>query len=362
MKKLITVLLIIAAIGLVAFTLAGNKEEMVQKAKLAEMTSDKIPVETGTVYLKKMNTKVTAIATFEAITDLTMLSQTEGLVIKRYHKKGDFVKKGTLLAQVENDELQAQTDAAKANLDKAELDMERFTTLEAKDAVTKRQLEDVRINLANAAANYKRTKKMLDDTYIRATATGAINENYIQEGSNIAKNNKLYDIVDVSQLKLNVKVTGLNVVQIKKGDTIDITTDMYPNEKYTGIVTAIAAKADQSLKYGVEILISNNNEKPLKAGMFGTATFRFQKANEALFMDRNALAGSIKEPTVFVFNDSIATLRKIYIGEVYNDEVQILSGLNEGDKVVLTGQINLKDGTKVRDIRASEVTVESAQQ
>src|SRR5690606_6427784 len=191
MKKLITVLLIIAAIGLVAFTLAGNKEEMVQKAKLAEMTSDKIPVETGTVYLKKMNTKVTAIATFEAITDLTMLSQTEGLVIKRYHKKGDFVKKGTLLAQVENDELQAQTDAAKANLDKAELDMERFTTLEAKDVVTKRQLEDVRINLANAAANYKRTKKMLDDTYIRATATGAINENYIQEGSNIAKNNKL---------------------------------------------------------------------------------------------------------------------------------------------------------------------------
>ena len=361
MKKLIIAALILAAIGFVAFTLANNKEEMAQKAKLAEMSSDRIPVETGKVYRKKMDTKVTAIATFEAITDLTMLSQTDGLVIKRYHDKGDFVKKGTLLAQVENDELQAQTDAAKANLDKAVLDLERYTKLEAKDAVTTRQLEDMRINKANAEANYKKTKKMLEDTYIRATATGVINEDYIQEGSNIARNNKLYDIVDVTQLKLNVKLTGMNVVRINEGDTISITSDMYPNDQYRGIVTAIAAKADNSLKYDVELLISNNPKKPLKAGMFGTASFEFQQADDALFMSRDALAGSIKEPTVYEFMDSLAVVRKVTIGEIFDEEVLILSGLEEGDKVVVTGQINLKDSTKVRDISAERNPTETAQ-
>lgn len=361
MKKLITIALIIAAIGLVAFTLSNNKEEMAEKAKLAEMVSDKIPVETGKVYRKKMDTRVTAIGTFEAITDLTMLSQTEGLVIKQYHEKGDFVKKGTLLAQVENGQLQAQTDAAKANLDKAVLDLERFTKLEAKDAVTKRQLEDARINEANARAQYKNTKKMLDETYINATATGTINDDYIQEGSNISRNAKLFDIVDVSKLKLNVKLTGNNVVQIKEGDEISITSDMYPDEKYTGKVTAIAAKADNSLKYGVELLITNNQEKPLKAGMFGTATFNFENPNEALFMDRNALAGSIKQPTVFMVNDSLAIMKRIKIGDVYNDEVQILSGLEEGDKVVVNGQINLKDSTKIKEINTKSISSETAQ-
>ncbi len=351
MKKAIIIIVAIAAVGLIAWKLADNKTEMAEDAKLAEEVSDQIPVEIGQVTNKRLESENAAIGTFEAITDLTMLSQTEGLVIKLYREKGDFVKKGELLAQVENEILQANMASARANYEKAKTDFGRFTKLAQKDAITERQLEDATIAQANSEAQYKTVKKQLEDTYIRATATGFINEDYIQEGSNIARNAKLFDIVDVSKLKLNVKVTASNVLNIKEGDEVSLTTEIYPNESYTGIVTAVAAKADNSLKYDVEILLDNaSQEKPLKAGMFGRANFEFTNASDALYISRDALTGSIKDPTVFVVKDGIAQLVKIKIGEVRDTEIEVLSGLSLNDKVVVNGQINLIDGTRVRPI------------
>ncbi|WP_417610067.1 efflux RND transporter periplasmic adaptor subunit [Owenweeksia hongkongensis] len=360
MKKVIIAVVVIASIGLVAWKLSDNKKQMAETAKLAEKVSDYIPVELGTVTSKKLESHVTNIGTFEAYTDLTMLAETEGLVLKIYHKKGDFVKKGELLAEVENELLQAEVTATKANYEKLKTDFDRFTKLAEKDAVTERQLEDINVATANAEAQYKSAKKRLEDTYIRATATGTINEDYIQEGSNISRKGKLYDIVDVSQLKLNVKVTGSHVLSIHEGDEVKVTSDIYPSKTFTAKVTAIAAKADNSLKYDIELLMKNSDENPLKAGMFGKAHFEFTNAGEGLYISREALAGSIKEPQVFIVQDGRAKLIDIAIGDILDNEIQVVSGLKEGDEVVVNGQINLKDGTKVKTLNANDDTNLSA--
>lgn len=360
MKKGIIALVVIASIGLVAWKLADNKQEMAKTAKLAEKVSEYIPVELGRVTSKKLESQVSTIGTFEAYTDLTMLAETEGLVLKVHHKKGDFVKKGELLAEVENELLHAEVTATKANYERLKTDFDRFTKLAKKDAVTERQLEDIKVATANAEAQYKSAKKRLEDTYIRATATGTINEDYIQEGSNISHKGKLYDIVDVSQLKLNVKVTANHVLSIHEGDEVTVTSEIYPSKTFTAKVTAIAAKADNSLKYDIELLMKNSDENPLKAGMFGKAHFEFTNAGEGLYMSREALAGSIKEPTVFIVENGNAKLIEIAIGDILDDEIQVLSGLNEGDEVVVNGQINLKDGTKIKALNSNENTIETA--
>lgn len=350
MKKIIISVVVLASIGLVAWKLADNKEEMKKEAKLAEEISDFIPVELEPVVKKNVQQDVQTIGTFEAYTDLSMLSETDGLIVKVYHEKGDYVKKGELLAQVENDLLQSQAEAAKANYEKLKSDLERFTTLAGKDAVTERQLEDIKVAAANAEAQYKNAQRKLEKTYIRATASGTINEDYVQEGYNIGNKTKLYDIVDVSKLKLNVKVTANNVMNIEEGDEVKITSEIYPDKEFTGKVTAIAAKADQSLKYDVELLLSNNSEFPLKGGMFGTAHFEFTNTTPGLYINRDAIAGSIKEPFVYVVKDGKAAVTPIAIGAVLDKEVQVVSGLKEGEQVVVNGQINLQEGTKVKAI------------
>lgn len=350
MKKFIIIAISIVATGLVAFTLIENKEEMKESAKLAQVTTDVIPVELTTVEKSALGTKVSASGTFSAVSDLSVLSETQGQVIKIYKKKGEHVQKGDLLAQVENDLLQAEVAAVQANYEKLKADQERFTKLAEKDAVTQRQLEDVSIGLKSAEAQYRAAKKRLDNTSIRATAKGIINEDYLQQGSYVSPGARLYDIVDVSNLKLNVSLTAEEVLNVKLGDKVDLSVKSYPDTKFTGKVTAVAAKADAALKYDVEILLTNNQEKPLKGGMYATAHFDFENPLQKLYLNRDALVGSIQNPEVYTISDSTAQLRQISIGEVRDEMVEVISGLEAGEKVVLTGQINLQEGTKVNVI------------
>lgn len=350
MKKFIIIVISIAAVGLLAFTLIENKEEMQESAKLAQITTGAIPVEITTVEKRALGTKISASGIFSAVSDLSVLSETQGQVLKIYKKKGERVQKGDLLARVENDLLQTEVAATESNYEKLKADQGRFTKLAEKNAVTQRQLEEVSIGLKNAEAQYRSAKKRLDNTNIRATASGTIHEDYIQEGTYLSPGAKLYDIVDVSKLKLNVNLTSEQVLSVNAGDKIDLSVKSYPDTKFTGEVVAVAAKAGAALKYDVEILLTNSHEKPLKGGMYATAHFNFQNPMQKLYLKRGALLGSIQNPEVYTISDSTAQLRQISIGEVRDELVEVISGLEAGEKVVLTGQINLQEGTKVNVI------------
>ena len=351
MKRVIITLISLAAVALVAFTLYNNKEEMKENAKLAEVTTDAIPVRVTKLSKKALNKEVKTDATFEAKTDLTILSETQGKIVKVYKEKGDEVKKGDLLAQVENELLQAQVAAAEANYEKFKSDKERFTKLSQSDAITGRQLEDVSIGLKDAEAKYRSAKKNLENTYIRATASGSINDDFIQEGLFINPGAKLYEIVDISILKLDARLTAAEVVHVNEGDEVTITTQLYPGEVFKGTVTAVASKADVSLKYGVEVTLNNKEGKQLKPGMYATVNFNFVNDIPGYYLDRNALVGSIQNPQVYIVEDHHAVLKDINVGDIDEDQMEILGGLGENDLVVTTGQINLEEGTNVNVLK-----------
>lgn len=350
MKRIITIAVIIAGITLVAFTLYSNKQELEQEAKLAEETSDFIPVVIEKVQRKELGQTSSPSGTFQAKSDLSMLSETQGQVVKLYKEKGDRVKKEEVIAQVENELLKAETEAAKVNYERLQSDFKRFTDLAGKKAVTERQLEEVTSGFRSAEAQYKSAKKRLEDTYIKAPVSGIIHEDYIQEGSFVSPGARLYDIVDISQLKLNVSLLAHEIIQVETGDKVKITTELYPDKEYTGKITAIANKADNALKYNTEITLDNNSDKPLKAGMYATAHFALSQKATGLFISRTALAGSIKDPKVFVYKNNKSQLKNIKIGQIYQDEIEIIDGLTEGEQVIVNGQINLQDGTPVKPI------------
>lgn len=347
MKKVIIITASVAALGLTAYKLYANKEEMKENAKLSEITSASIPVEIAHPEMLTLNTNVTADGTFEAKTDLTILSETQGKLVAVYKEKGVNVRKGDLLAQVDNELLRTQVAAAQANFEKLQADSARFTKLSQSDAVTQRQLEDVRIGLMNARAQFRQVQKQLDNTYIRATTSGIINDDFVQEGAYVSPGMQLYNIVDVSKLKLNVRLTANEILNVNEGDEINITSSVYPEETFNGKVTAIAAKADGALKYNVEITLTNNSSRALKPGMYATAHFQFNSENEALYLDRNAIIGSVQNPQVFIVEDGRASLKNITIGEVRSDRVEVLEGLSTTNEVITTGQINLEEGTVV---------------
>ncbi|TNE78863.1 MAG: efflux RND transporter periplasmic adaptor subunit [Bacteroidetes bacterium] len=351
MKKIIISIVSIAIVGLIVFKLYANKQEMKENARLSEVTTDAIPVQVTQMELKELLSEVKADGIIQANSDLSILSETQGKVIKIYKEKGDKVVKGELLAKVESDLLEAQFEAVKANYEKFKADKNRFETLLKEEAVTVRQMEDIRIGLSNAEAQYKQVKKQLENTEIRATTSGTIHADYIQEGSFISGGMKLYDIVDVSVLYINVKLSDVEVLQVSVGDEISLYSNVYPDKTILGKVTAIDVKSDASLKYGVEIQFKNPSELPLKPGMYATAQFKFSAEGKQFLLDRTALIGSVQNPEVFIVKGDKAELKQIRVGKTYGNQIEVLNGLDAKDQVVYTGQINLRDGIKVNIVK-----------
>ncbi|WP_210465816.1 MULTISPECIES: efflux RND transporter periplasmic adaptor subunit [Rufibacter] len=352
MKKLIYILVVVVLIGAVAYTLNKNKKEMTEKAAVAEIKSEAIPVTLTEVQSAKLDKSFTAQGNFRPVQSLTLYSETAGQIQRVLKRKGDKVRAGELLVQVEDNTMSANLATAQANYQKAQKDLERMKNLAAGDAITKRQLEEAQINVASTRAQLVAARQNQGNTRVTAPISGEINEMYIEVGSFLTPGNtKMYDIVNVDRLKLNVKVSEAEVLLISRGQKVKVTANAGGAQEYEGTVTAIGAAADPTLKFDVEVEVKNAANNNLRAGMYGTAFFQVADQRDALLLARESIVGSIQDPSVYVVKDNKAYLRKVKVGVVTQDQVEILDGIQPGEKVVQSGQINLREGIQVTTLK-----------
>jgi len=156
--------------------------------------------------------------------------------------------------------------------------------------------------------------------------------------------------VDIGRLKLLVKVAENEVLHIREGQQLTVSADVYPGLRIQGLVANVSLKADRSLQYTVKIELENNPEYVIRPGMFGTAYFSNPNQKSSLAIDRKALIGTLDSPQVFVIIEGRAQLRQISLGRITTDLVEVLDGLNKGDQVVIAGQNNLQQDSKVKII------------
>src|SRR5206468_775472 len=149
-------------------------------------------------------------------------------------------------------------------------------------------------------------------TTVRSPMSGIISEVSVEQGSFVQPGSNIGKVVDVSRLKMVVQVSEADVVRLKKGQAVTITTDIYPEKTFPGNISLIAVQADEARRYDVEVELPNNNQYRLKAGMFGTVTMDVTEPGsegQKLFIPRKAIIGSVKEPQVYVLNsDTTVTL------------------------------------------------------
>ncbi|WP_315814543.1 efflux RND transporter periplasmic adaptor subunit [Paraflavitalea speifideaquila] len=155
--------------------------------------------------------------------------------------------------------------------------------------------------------------------------------------------------MDISRLKLQVTVNESQVANLKVGDKVQIKVSVFPDKEFTGTVSFIAAKADNTLSFPIEISLAANPGNQVKAGMYGTAIFNFPSQAPAIMIPRSAFIGSVSSNQVFVIkSDNTASLRKVVAGRVLGNKVEVLQGLQEGENVITSGQINLNEDRRYR--------------
>jgi RND family efflux transporter MFP subunit len=145
-----------------------------------------------------------------------------------------------------------------------------------------------------------------------------------------------------------------DVYALKEGDPVQITATVFPGVTYEGKITFISPRGDDAHNYPVEISFKNQAKNTLKAGTYVNVAFNRKSQVPALQIPREALVGSVRNAQVFVVNENnIAQLRKITVGGDNGAYLEVQEGLQEGERVVTTGQINLVDSTQVSIIRST---------
>lgn len=349
MKKVLYIGIGLAVLGLIGFVLTNNKKKNEAETAVVAQKNASVSVKADTIKKESVSTDFIANGSFAPLQELSFSAENAGRVTQVLVKEGSVVRIGQTLAIIKGDKLSVDVQSAKATYQNALADSQRFENAFKTGGVTKQQVDQAKLALSNAKAQLDQANISFGDATIRATINGIVNKKYIEPGSVVAPGTQLFDLVNVSRLKLKVTVNENQVASLKIGSTIKVKASVYPDKEFSGKITFIAPMADESLNFPLEIEIANNANNDLKAGMYGTAHFETNATQKTpiRIVPRTAFVGSVSNNEVFVVKDSIAKLTKIVSGRIFGEKVEVLDGLNEGDVVVTSGQINLTDGAKV---------------
>jgi RND family efflux transporter MFP subunit len=347
MKK---VLYLIVTAGIVAgmvFILMNNKAKSDAKAK--QPPPKALAVSVATVSNQTLASNLELVGTIAANREVLVASETQGRVKGVGPEVGDHVSAGSLLARVDDELRRAALSNAQVNYDKAKQDFERFDFMKQQNdgGIADIQVENARQALRASEAALVIARRQYNDTRITAPISGVVIARPVEIGSTLMPGAPVATIVDISQLKVRVNVPESDVFKLRDGDRVAITTDVYPGAEFEGRVSMIGAKADEAHTYPVEVTVRNNANRPLRAGMFGKVAFTSIPRRNVLAIPRETLVGSVKKPQVYVVQGKVAKLRDIVVGTEIGTSMEVLSGLGHGEKIVISGQNNLRDGAEI---------------
>jgi RND family efflux transporter MFP subunit len=287
------------------------------------------------------------VGTITANSDVAVVAETPGKVTGVLVQVGDEVRAGTPLVQLDDEVKKAVYQQAEANYQRAKKDHDRIAALFAEHAVSESQRDNAYAAYKSAEAQYVQSRRQYHDTRVCSPINGVVSARTVDLGSMVNDRMVVANVVDIKRLKVKLNVSETDAFKLRKGDKVEVTTEVYPGYVYPGTISSISAKADDGHTYPIEIVMSNSTAKPLRAGMFGRVTFVSIAPVASLAIPREALVGSLRDPRVYVIDGSVARERKIVVSDVIGNDLAVMSGLKAGDQVVVNGQNNLKDSVTV---------------
>jgi len=345
--------LILVAAGV--YTLINNKKKNEAETAIVAQKNTDISVNVTQAKYEHITNDYSSNGTFAPYQELSFPSEISGRIVRVLVDEGSYVKVGQTVATIKKDQLEVDNSNANAAYQNAVVDNQRYENAYKTGGVTKQQLDNSRLQVKNASAQLKQANLRIGDTNVRASISGIINKRLIEPGSVVSPGTVMFEIVNVSRLKLKVNVNESQVANLRVGDEIDVKASVYPDADFKGRISFIAPLADASLNFPVEIEISNTSNNQLRAGMYGTAIFNSKDSgtqHAMLVLPKDAFVNGVSSSQVFVVQpNNTVKLTKVVTGRIFGDQIEILSGIKEGTTVVTTGQINLIEGAKVKIVK-----------
>lgn len=316
---------------------AGEKKE----DNATETVSEKVRVKVESVTAQGVEQLNEFTATVEANISNRIAPQTPFRIEKLYAEVGDEVKEGQLLVKMDATNLK-QT---KVQLDNQEIEFQRIDELYKVGGASKSAWDAQKTNLEVARETYK---NLQENTQLVSPVTGIVTARNYDSGDMYTAAEPIYVVEQIRPVKLKVNVSESLFTKLKKGNEVDVRLDVYGDEVFKGRISLIYPTIDPATRtFPVEIKITNNDSR-VRPGMFARVTMNFGTLQHVVAPDRAIVKQSgAGDRYIFVYKDGKVSYQKVELGRRMNDKYEIISGVNDGDQVVVTGQSRLTNGMEV---------------
>ena len=364
MSRPIRNLFLAAFIAALVFSACGKNSSEDEASNDAAVVAD---VTLTHVALETISSTLAVTGTIQPLPnqDVKVSSLVAGRIASLRVTEGDFVRKGELVAVIEDkpyqdqlNQAEAAVEQAKANLENAKLNRDRNENLFQRGIAARKDLEDARtqVSVGEAALNQAEAQASLARLQITraqivSPLAGVVVKRFVSVGEQV-DGTAAQPIVEVANLRpaeLYANVPADDLGRIHVGQELDVSTDAFPGKEFAGRVVAISPAVDSSTNVGLVRIRIENREGQLRLGMFLSAAIPLETHANALVVPVQSVYRDEQGQTrVFQVAGDEATAVPVKLGIENADMVELLSGVKEGETVILAGGYGLGDHAKIR--------------
>lgn len=297
--------------------------------------------------------------------DVKVSSLVAGRIARLKVAEGDRVGEGQIIAEIEDrpyrDQLQqaeAGVEQAKANLENSQLNRDRNEDLFKRGIAARKDLEDARTQVSVQQASLRQVEAQLAlgrlqiaRTEVHSPLTGTVVKRFVSDGEQVdgTAAQPIAEVANLDRVELYGNVPAAFLGRIHVGETLPVTTEAAPGKSFEGRVVAVSSAVDPATNIGLVRIRLENPGGVLRLGMFLTAQLAVETHANALVVPSQAVYRDEKgQPRVFRLQGDTAEAASVQLGLETNQRVEILSGLREGETIVLTGGYGLADRARVK--------------
>lgn len=347
LKKILGGLVVFVALAALAYPkveplFAGNEDNDQQQTGQSVLKVDAVEVRPTSV-----QDKIFTTGSILSNEEIELRSEVSGKITDIYLEEGKPVKRDQLLIKINDSELQAQLQRARYRLDLATERESRQRKLLEKGGISQEDYDATLSEVNVLESEVQLIQAQIDKTEIRAPFDGRVGLKYVSDGSYISPTTRIASLQNLNPAKIDFSVPERYVSRVTVGDEITFTVQG-TDTGFEGEIYAIEPKIDSQTRTLQIRALSDNEKGLLVPGAFANLELILETIDNALMIPTISLIPELQGQKVFLYRDGTVVEQRVQTGIRTADQVQILDGIQEGDTVLTTGLLQVREGMEVQ--------------
>lgn len=301
------------------------------------------PVRTGTVV-----DRTESVGTVRARDAVVITAKVTGIVNSIRFQEGQRVREGELLVDLDAAALRAEVDQARALLDDARSQVARARQLQPGQNIAAQRLDTIEALARQAEGRVRSAQARLEELRVLAPFSGRVGLRQVSVGALVQPGTVVTTLDDISRVRVEFSVPEVFVAQLRAGSAVTARSAAFGDRRFTGTVAVVDTRIDTATRTMRVISEFDNTDEALRPGLFMTVELELARRENAMLVPEEALDPLGDRNFVYAVRDNRARRVEVRLGQRLPGEVEILSGLQPADQVVVRGIQRLRNDVPVR--------------